>query len=388
MKPHVDIEIFDTTLRDGAQSLPRANQFPVDSKPEIADAIASLGVSVIEAGFPATTGDDKEVQTVAQTVGQSEYSAIRWHNGEAVETSRPVVVAGLSRTVPTDIEATWSAIQNAKRPRIHTFVSTDPIHMEKKFPNKSPDEVRAMGRQAVAMARDISKDHPYVSVEFSAEAASTTDPSYLEKVIRDAVIEGADIINVPDTVGQRSPFWMKNFYRQVIDWVYAENPNVVVSAHNHNDMGNAVANSISLVQAAAEHSRVTKSVTKIQVESTICGLGERAGNADVFPFVAGVFKFADDMPVPLEWEFNPARSVNVARAVMTAAGMTVHRQNPVVGSDINTHRSGIHSDGIIKGGHEIYTPFDPRFWGHSSAAIHEEGKYQGKSGRAAARAGA
>jgi len=381
----VEIEIFDTTLRDGAQSLPETNQFPVGAKPEIADKIASLGVSTIEAGFPATPGDAQEVAAVAEIVGQIDYAVCRWDRNEMVEVSRPVTIAGLSRTVPSDIETTWRAINTAKKPRIHTFISTDPAHMEAKFPNMSQDEVRAMGRQAVAFAKEISKDHMGATIEFSAEAASTTDPNYLEKVIRDAVIEGADIINVPDTVGQRSPFWMKNFYRQVIDWVYAENSEVIVSSHNHNDLGNAVANSFSLVQAASEHSRVTKSDTKVQIESTICGIGERAGNADIFSIIAGVFKFAEDMPTPIVWEFNPIKSVSVARAVMEFGGMLVNRQNPVVGSDVNVHRSGIHSDGVIKGGHEIYTPFDPRFWGHNDAALHEEGRYQGKKGRAFAR---
>ncbi|MCA9332883.1 hypothetical protein KDA00_03340 [Candidatus Saccharibacteria bacterium] len=382
----VEIEIFDTTMRDGAQSLPAIHQFPADSKPIIADAIASLGVGVIEAGFPATPGDASEVNDVARSVGQSDYEVTVWNNGMSKTTVRPVVIAGLSRTVASDIEATWDAIEIAKRPRIHTFVSTDPTHMEAKFPNKSPDEVRAMGRQAVAFAHDISNGHSGASIEFSAEAATTTNTSYLEKVIRDAVAEGADVINVPDTVGQRSPFWMKDFYRQVINWVHSENPKVAVSAHNHNDLGNAVANSIALIQAGAEHSMYKNVDTRVQIESTVCGLGERAGNADVFPLIAGIFKFSEEMPANLVWEFNPFRSLCVAQSVMTAGGMNIDRQNPVVGSDINTHRSGIHSDGIIKGGHEIYTPFDPRFWGHGASAIHEEGKYQGKSGREAAMA--
>ena len=241
-----------------------------------------------------------------------------------------------------------------------------------------------MGRQAVSFAREISDEHKNASVEFSAEAASTTDMAYLEKAIRSAVVEGANVINVPDTVGQRDPVWMHSFYRQVIDWVTKENPETVISAHNHNDIGLAVANTLSLVGAAADYADSTDSKVNIQAESTICGLGERAGNADIFSFMGGVFKFSEGLSAPISWKFNQSRSVEVARNVMAFGERTVHRQAPIVGEDTNVHRSGIHSDGVIKGGFQLYTPHDPRFWGHSNDAIHQEGRYQGKSGRAAA----
>jgi len=385
MKASVEITGFDTTPRDGAQSLPKEHQFPDGAKPMIADSIAELGMGVIEAGFPATPHDAEEVTNVAKTVGQTEYTVDVWQNGEpAGQVRRSPVIAGLSRVAFSDIEATWGAVGDARRARIHTFVSTDPEHMRKKFPDKSPEQVLVMGREAVRFARDLAIGHPDATVEFSAEAASTTDMAYLERVVKETLSQGADVINVPDTVGQRDPLWMKDFYGKVIGWVMRTNPEATISAHNHNDLGLAVANTTMLAYAAVEYAHLHDQTVRIQYETTIGGLGERAGNADVFPVVASLFKFSPDMIVPVRWEFNPGRSVKTANEVMGHAGLKVGRQSPVVGSDINKHRSGIHSDGVIKGGHKLYTPLDPTFWGHESDAVHEDGKYQGNRGREAA----
>lgn len=387
MAASVEIMGFDTTLRDGAQSLPNEHQFKDGTKPAIAHSIAQLGAGVIEAGFPATPHDADEVAMVAKTVGQTEYTVDVWRSGELVgQTRRSPVIAGLSRVAFSDIEATWGAISDAQCARIHTFVSTDPEHMAKKFPDKSPEQVLVMGRDAVRFARGLAAWHPDATVEFSAEAASTTNMAYLERVVREALAQGADIINVPDTVGQRDPLWMKNFYSTVIGWVMRENPSATVSAHNHNDLGMAVANTTMLAYAAAEYAHAHDQTVRVQYETTIGGLGERAGNADVFPAVAGLFKFTPDMAVPVTWEFNRGESVQTANEVMAHAGLVIGRQSPVVGQDINRHRSGIHSDGIVKGGHALYTPLDPTAWGHESDAVHEEGKYQGRRGREAARA--
>ncbi len=380
----IHIDFFDTTLRDGAQSLPADHQFPDNSKPVIANAIAHLGIGVIEAGFPATPSDAEEVEVAAMGVGTTDFTVCSWNeSGKSEAVARPPVIAGLSRTLPSDIEKTWAAVMGAARPRIHTFVSTDPHHMSAKFPSKTPDDVHDMARNAVRYAKEISADHIGASVEFSAEAASTTDMNYLERVVKTAVDAGADVINVPDTVGQRSPAFMRTFYGKVLRWVMATNPDVTVSSHNHNDLGMAVANSLALIEAAA-YFPVSHDI-RVQVETTICGLGERAGNANIFPIVASLFRFAEDYPKRINWEFNPGLSVNIAKTVMHFANFEIDRQSPVVGSDILAHRSGIHSDGILKGGHRIYTPFDPTFWGHTTNAVHEEGKYQGRSGRLAAR---
>lgn len=386
----VEITTFDTTLRDGAQSLPQENQFPVGSKSEAADGIASLGVGVIEAGFPATPGDAEEVKEVAQKVGNRHYPVEVWSNKGHIGTVTPApVIAGLSRTMPDDIEKSWEAVNVAQRPRIHTFISTDADHMMTKFPGKTPKEVLEMGRSAIKLAKQFTQEKAGATVEFSAEAASTTDPSYLERVVKMAADEGVDVINVPDTVGQRTPQWMKAFYAQVIQWAKTINPEVTISAHNHNDMGLAIANTFSLVEAAAEVAHNERSTVRIQAETTLCGLGERAGNADIFPFMANLFKFSGDLVADSSWAFNPHRSVPIASGVMALAGLEVPRQSPIIGRDTNVHRSGIHSDGIIKGGDEdgyrIYTPFDPTFWGHLRKAQHEEGRYQGRKGIAAAR---
>lgn len=406
---NVELSIFDTTLRDGAQALPAEHQFPPGSKPEITDMIARMGVSVIEAGFPATPSDGEEVAEVARTVGQTSYTVDRWDSdgGSATIQVSPVIT-GLSRGNETDIEKTWDAVSAAERPRIHTFVPTDDDHTRAKFPGKTPAEIQAMAVRAIRYAKEISSAHPGASVEFSAEAASTTDPKYLERMVRDAVNAGADIINVPDTVGHANPMSMYHFYSHVIRWALVEWPLVTISAHNHNDMGQAVANTNMLVVAAREHALKNNVPVNVQVETTICGLGERAGNADVFPVVAGLFKSAgtyepvtefaytyDTPPRPgvvrtatpqpqkVSWHFNPGQAVITARDIMERAGYEVPRQSPVVGSDTNTHRSGIHSDGIIKGSHRIYTPFDPTFWGHEHDAVHEDGRYQGQAGRVA-----
>lgn len=383
--PEVSVTIFDTTPRDGAQSLPEANQFPDRSKVDISDAVAKLGVGVIEAGFPKTPFDAEEVADVAQTVGRTGYEVVEWVDGEMHGSrERPPVIAGLCRVRPDDIEVGWSSVQAADMPRIHTFVSTDDYHRENRFPGVNRDDLVEMARKGVAFAIATSAGHPGASVEFSAEAASTTDMTYLETVVKTAVDEGANVINVPDTVGQRDPVSMFNYYTDVIGWVMGTNPDVTISAHNHNDLGMATANTVTFIQAAAAWASQHQTSIKTQLETTVCGLGERAGNADVFPSVASLFKFSPDMSVPIRWQFNPWKSVEVATAVMGFAGLSVDRQNPVVGSDIMRHRSGIHSDGVLKGGHEMYTPFAPTFWGHASDAVHEEGKYQGAAGAAAA----
>ncbi len=380
----IQIDIFDTTLRDGAQSLPVENQFAQGDKVYVARQLGDLGVGVIEAGFPATPSDFDEVVEVARTVGNEEFSVGDWNSTDINVTRSATyvpVVAGLSRTLPTDLDITWDAISAAKRPRIHTFVSTDEAHMRAKFPGKSSEDVRKMGISAVRYAKSLSEGNPLSSVEFSAEAATTTESSYLERVIKDAVDEGVDVINVPDTVGEMDPFAMYKFYAGVISWVHSINPDVVISAHNHNDMGMATANTFSLVKAASDYSFSNSTHVKIQAETTVCGLGERAGNTDVIQFVGNLFKFGEDLKTPAMWQFNPGQAVVVAKNVMSRIGSEVHRQTPFVGSDINTHRSGIHSDGIIKGGVRIYTPFEPMFWGHKTDSVHEDGKYQGKRGR-------
>jgi 2-isopropylmalate synthase len=378
--------LFDTTLRDGAQSLPARHQFSTGAKPRIARTIAGLGVGVLEAGFPATPSDGAEVQAVANSVGSALFERTNWVDGvDAGTQSFTPVVAGFARATHDDIDKTWQAVQGALFPRINTFVSTSDFHRERKFPGTSRDQLLAIGEQAVRYAKRVSWQHTSATVEFSAEAASTTDLGYLREVLVAMVRAGASVVNVPDTVGERDPFWMKFYYAQVIDWVTQENPIVTIAAHNHNDLGLAVANTHALVWVAAEWVAAHQQTLHIQLETTVCGLGERAGNADVFSVAGGLHKFVQSLPASVRWQFNPSRAVQVAHDVLSEARLVVPRQSVIVGKDTNVHRSGIHSDGVIKGGHSMYTPFDPMFWGHQSQAIHEDGRYQGRAGKAALR---
>jgi 2-isopropylmalate synthase len=381
----VTIDLFDTTLRDGAQSLPDINQFPTGSKPELAEQIASLGINVVEAGFPVTPTDAEEVAAVANTVGRNHY---RVHNfstdGSGNQEFRAPIIAALSRAIESDIDITWQAIALARIPRIHTFIATDPKHMEAKFKGLSEDDIVKKVAKVVDHAKQVSANHPSAQVEFSAEAASTSNSQFLQRIVKEAVSHGVDVINVPDTVGQMNPFRMFFFYQKVIKWATSQNTDITISAHNHNDHGLAVANTLALVQAATEYADVNNIGLKLQLETTICGLGERAGNADIFPVVANLFKFAPDFAKTIHWQFNPSYSVDAARFILGKAGLEVPRQSPIVGEDVNVHRNGIHSDAILKGGFEMYTSFDPTHWGHRRKAVHEDGKYQGSKGREAA----
>ena len=383
----VEFASFDTTLRDGAQALDEnEHQFKRGAKPDIAAAIANLGVDVIEAGFPATPDDADEVREVARSVGNHQREVINWRNGQKIDTSYSSIpaIAGLSRATPGDIEATWDAIKDAARPRIHTFISVDDEHMRAKFPGASPDDVLAMGCNAIRLAKDASKHRDEATVEFSAEASTTADEKFLESVVKMGAEEGVDVLNMPDTVGQRDPFWMYEFYTKILSWALPINPDVTISSHPHNDLGLAVANSIALVRAATDYAAETQQRVRVQAEGTICSLGERAGNADLIAIMGGLFKFTQGYRAPVDFSLNPQRAVQTATEVMHAASYEVPPKSPIVGSETNTHRSGIHSDGVIKGGFEMYTPHDPRFWGHNQAAVHETGRYQGRNGTQAA----
>jgi 2-isopropylmalate synthase len=390
MSAEVHIDTFDTTPRDGAQSLPAENQFREGSKYEIVDRIAAFGIDVIEAGFPASRDregsltDFEEFQETARMMKEP-IEVKTWQNGEQTGVVHRVpAIAGLTGVNPEHIELTWEALAGAVNPRVHTFISTDAKHMAEKFPGKTPDQVLQMGVGGIRIAQKLSAEDPNSTIEASAEAASTTADSFLERVTKSFVAEGIDVFNAPDTVGEEYPFEMFKRYMKVISWVHSVNPNVVISGHNHNDGGNANANTLALVYAAVAYAREHDVKVHIQAETTICGLGERAGNADIFPFAAGLFKFfGKDIDVPVNWRLNPGFAVDTANEVMAYGNMEVHRQNPIVGRDTNVHRSGIHSDGVVKGGHRVYTPHDPTFWGHESDAVHEDGKYQGRRGRAA-----
>lgn len=300
--------IFDTTLRDGEQSPGAA--MTKDEKVRIAKALERLKVDVIEAGFAISSpGDFAAVQAVAREVTES-------------------TVCSLARANPGDIERAAEALQPARRKRIHTFIATSPIHMEKKL-RMTSDQVLDSAINAVKLARKFTDD-----VEFSAEDAVRSDLDFLCRVF-DAVIKaGATTINVPDTVGYSIPALWGERFRQLIERV-PNSDKVVWSTHCHNDLGLAVANSLAAVLGGAR-----------QVECTINGLGERAGNASLEEIVMAVRTRKDVFNV--ETRIDATQIVPTSRLVSTITGYPVQPNKAIVGANAFAHESGIHQDGVLK----------------------------------------
>ncbi len=300
--------IFDTTLRDGEQS-PGASMTK-DEKVRIAKALERLRVDVIEAGFPvASAGDFESVRAVA----------------EAVRDSR---VCGLARAVPRDIECAGEALRKAAAPRIHTFIATSPIHMEKKL-RMRPEQVLEAAVAAVKLALRYTDD-----VEFSAEDAVRSDLDFLCQVFDAVIRAGAKTLNVPDTVGYSVPALWGERMRQLIERV-PNSDKVIWSTHCHNDLGMAVANSLAAVLAGAR-----------QVECTINGLGERAGNASLEEIVMAVRTRRDIFPC--ETGIDATQIVPTSKLVSTITGYPVQPNKAIVGANAFAHESGIHQDGVLK----------------------------------------
>ena len=300
--------IFDTTLRDGEQS-PGASMTK-EEKVRIAKQLEKLGVNVIEAGFAAASpGDFEAIQAVSKAIKKS-------------------TVCSLARAVESDIEKAGNAVKGAASKRIHTFIATSPIHMENKL-RMTSDQVLVRAVQAVKWALNYTDD-----VEFSAEDAVRSDISFLIEVF-DAVIQaGAKTINVPDTVGYSIP----HAWGERVGTLIANVPNadsVIWSTHCHNDLGMAVANSLSAVINGAR-----------QVECTINGLGERAGNASLEEIVMAI-KTRKDI-FNLETSINTTEIVPASRLVSTITGYPVQPNKAIVGANAFAHESGIHQDGVLK----------------------------------------
>jgi len=300
--------IFDTTLRDGEQS-PGASMTQ-EEKVRIAKQLEKLGVDIIEAGFAAASpGDYEAIKAVAKTI-------------------KKTTICSLARALESDIEKAGNAIEPAKNKRIHTFIATSKIHMENKLRMK-PDQVLNQAVKAVEWALSYTED-----VEFSAEDAVRSDIDFLVEIF-DAVIKaGAKTINVPDTVGYSIPDVWGNRMKTLIDRVPNSNK-VIWSTHCHNDLGMAVANSLSAVLNGAR-----------QVECTINGLGERAGNASLEEIVMAV-KTRKDI-FNLETQINTQQIVPTSRLVSTITGYPVQPNKAVVGANAFAHESGIHQDGVLK----------------------------------------
>ncbi|OWY38237.1 2-isopropylmalate synthase [Xenophilus sp. AP218F] len=300
--------IFDTTLRDGEQS-PGASMTK-EEKIRIARQLERLGVDVIEAGFAAASpGDADAIRAIAEVIKES-------------------TVCSLARANERDVRAAGEAIKPALRGRIHTFIATSPIHMEKKL-RMSPDEVVAAAVQAVKIAREYTDD-----VEFSAEDALRSDIDFLARIFGAVIEAGATTLNVPDTVGYAVPRLTEAFFRELI----ARTPGgdkVIWSAHCHNDLGMAVANSLAAVLGGAR-----------QVECTINGLGERAGNASLEEIVMAVRTRRDVFGV--DSRVDSTQIVPASKLVSTVTGYPVQPNKAIVGANAFAHESGIHQDGVLK----------------------------------------
>ncbi len=303
------ILIFDTTLRDGEQS-PGAS-LNTHEKLSIAKQLAALGVDIIEAGFAAASpGDLNAISSVAEEV-------------------KGPIIASLARATKNDIEAAAKALEKAERKRIHTFIATSPIHVEKKL-RMSYDAVIDAAVDAVKLARNYADD-----VEFSAEDATRSDWDYLCSIFEKTIDAGASTINVPDTVGYTTP----QEYYELIKYLINKIPNIdkaVVSVHCHNDLGMAVANSLSAVLAGAG-----------QVECTVNGLGERAGNASLEEVVMAI-KIRKDFYKDCYTGINTKEIYRTSRLVSKATGIRVQRNKAIVGRNAFAHEAGIHQDGVIK----------------------------------------
>ena len=302
------VVIFDTTLRDGEQS-PGASLNTAE-KLEIAHALELLKVDVIEAGFPITSPDDFEAVTqISQEITEA-------------------AVCGLARAVEQDIVRAAEALTHASRPRIHTFVGTSSIHREHQL-RKSKSEVLKLAVDAVTCAKSFVDD-----VEFSPMDASRTEPDYLAEVVEATIAAGARTVNIPDTVGYAIP----SRFAELIVSLFENVSNIgdaIISVHCHNDLGLAVANSLAAVKAGAR-----------QVECSMNGLGERAGNAALEEVVMALKTRKDFFGV--ESSVNTPRLVPTSKLVATLSGISVQRNKSIVGENAFAHESGIHQDGILK----------------------------------------
>src|SRR3990167_4032924 len=312
------IKIFDTTLRDGEQS--PGCSMNLDEKLRMAIELSKLNVDIIEAGFPvASQGDFEAVKTIAKEV-------------------KGPVVAGLSRANKMDIDRCWEAVKNAARPRIHTFIATSDIHLKYKL-NKTREQVLEEAAFAVAHAKHYTPD-----VEFSAEDATRSDRAYLAKVFETVIASGATTINVPDTVGYTIP----SEFGALIRYLKEKVPNInqaVISVHCHNDLGLAVANSLVAVENGAR-----------QVECTINGIGERAGNASLEEIVMTLNVRRDRFPVSTRIKTD--QLYPSSKLLTHITGVAVQPNKAVVGSNAFAHEAGIHQDGVLKHQqtYEIMTP--------------------------------
>ena len=327
--------IFDTTLRDGEQS--PGISLDQGEKLEIAEQLARLGVDYIEAGFPvASRGDFEAVEAIARAV-------------------RGPVICGLSRTARADIDRCWEAVQHAERSRIHVFIATSETHMTHKL-KMTPEQVKTEAGAAVAHARGYTDD-----VEFSPEDASRSDFAFMCEVLQEAVDNGATTLNIPDTVGFAVP---DEFARRITDIRDRVSGDYVISAHCHDDLGMAVANSLAAVQAGAR-----------QVEVAMNGLGERAGNAALEEIVMAL-RTRPDCFEGLDTAIKAEELARTSRMVSRLTGYPVQYNKAVVGRNAFAHEAGIHQHGVLEE-RTTYEIMDPAAVGQGESKI-VLGKHSGR----------
>ena len=312
------IYIFDTTLRDGEQA--PGYSMNLEEKIRMALQLEALGVDILEAGFAiASPGDFASVQAISKEV-------------------KDVIVASLSRALEKDIDAAWEAVKHARRPRIHTFLATSDLHLEFKL-KLSREAALEKAKKMVAYARNLNDD-----VEFSLEDATRTDLDYMCKVVEEVIKAGANVVNLPDTVGYATPDDMTHMVSTVMNNV----PNIdkaIIAVHCHNDLGLAVANSLAGLKAGAR-----------QAECTLCGIGERAGNAAVEELVMGIRTRSDIYP----FAYN-VKTEEISRSSRLLTQITGVKPNPskaIIGANAFAHESGIHQHGMMANSltYEIMTP--------------------------------
>ena len=332
--------IFDTTLRDGEQS-PGATMSH-NEKVEIAQMLDEMGVDIIEAGFPiASEGDFNAVSEIARQ-------------------SQNAVICGLARADVRDIDRCWDALKNAPQPRIHTFIGTSPLH--RAIPNLTQDEMVIRIQDTVSHARNLCDN-----VQWSPMDATRTEKDYLCRVVETAIKAGATTINIPDTVGYTAPRESAELIHMLIKTVPGADE-IVFATHCHNDLGMATANSLAAVEAGAR-----------QVECTINGLGERAGNTALEEIVMAL-KVRNDI-MPYQTRIDSTKIITISRRVASVSGFAVQFNKAIVGKNAFAHESGIHQDGMLKNAEtfEIMRPKD--------VGLAETNLVLGKhSGRAALRA--
>jgi 2-isopropylmalate synthase len=333
------VRIFDTTLRDGEQS-PGATLTSAE-KLEIARQLASLGVDVMEAGFPASSPDDLHaVRRIAEEVG----------------TSNGPIICGLARANRGDIEKCWQGVQPAAKPRIHTFIACSDLHMERKL-EMTREQVVAQVRDMVELARSLCPD-----VEFSPEDGSRADINFLFEVIAVAIEAGATTINVPDTVGYATPAEYGAMFRRLI----AETPGgdrVIWSAHCHDDLGMATANTLAALEAGAR-----------QAEVCVNGIGERAGNTSLEEIVMALH--TRHPFYGLRTSIDTVQLARTSKMVSNYTGIVVPPNKAIIGANAFAHEAGIHQDGMLKD-HRTYEIMTPETVGLSSSKL-VLGKHSGR----------